>query len=183
MSKLSEEDKSLFASAIEGAKPITRKDKVFHRPSQISATQAIKQNQQADLTDNSPFSTELDTSSQVSAFESLQFQVPSLQDQTLIKLKKGRFATQWHLDLHGMIESEADQALKRFLAEAIAENQRYLIIVHGKGYNSDLTQPILKNLVNTRLRQVPQVLAFCSAQPKDGGTGAVYVLLKKTQPD
>jgi DNA-nicking Smr family endonuclease len=51
-------------------------------------------------------------------------------------------------------------------------------IIHGKGYGSNNQGPIIKPLVNKWLQQRNEILAFCSARPNDGGTGAVYVLLK-----
>ena len=57
---------------------------------------------------------------------------------------------------------------------------RHVIIVHGKGFRSQ-SKPVIKPLVNHWLKQADEVLAFCSAQPQDGGTGAVYVLLRKSR--
>ncbi len=53
-----------------------------------------------------------------------------------------------------------------------------MCLVHGKSKRPDDAKPILKNLVNQRLREYSNVLAFCSATAKDGGSGAVYILLK-----
>ena len=61
-----------------------------------------------------------------------------------------------------------------------AAGKRCVRIVHGKGLSSEGKLPVLKVKVNSWLRQKDDVLAFCSARPQDGGTGAVYVLLKKT---
>ena len=50
-------------------------------------------------------------------------------------------------------------------------------IVHGKGLGSGPRGPVLKGAVNVWLRNSAAVLAFSSARPVDGGTGALYVLL------
>jgi DNA-nicking Smr family endonuclease len=51
-------------------------------------------------------------------------------------------------------------------------------IIHGKGLRSRHKGPVIKTKVNTWLRQRDDILAFCSARPVDGGTGAIYVLLR-----
>jgi DNA-nicking Smr family endonuclease len=70
-------------------------------------------------------------------------------------------------------------AVKEFLHDCGHYNIRCARIVHGKGHGSWQKQPILKVKLSRWLRQHDAVLAFCSARPTDGGTGAVYVLIKK----
>lgn len=82
------------------------------------------------------------------------------------------------LDLHGLQSSDAKERLSEFIYQHIQQNHRVVLIIHGKGGRFG-EHPILKNLVNHWLRQIPDVLAFHSAQPKHGGTGAVYVLLRR----
>jgi DNA-nicking Smr family endonuclease len=96
---------------------------------------------------------------------------------SLAKLRQGYFAPQAELDLHGLNSAAAHRELLGFLADAVRARYRCVHIVHGKGYRSQENYPILKNKINLWLRQHPDVLAFCSAPPKDGGAGAVYVLL------
>ena len=69
-----------------------------------------------------------------------------------------------------------------FMQECRQFGYRHVIIIHGKGYRSQ-GRPVIKPMVNRWLRQDDEVLAFCSARPKDGGTGAVYVLLRKTRDE
>lgn len=96
-------------------------------------------------------------------------------------LKKGQIPWEKKLDMHGLKPVEASEKLIRFIHEASQQGLRSLLIIHGKGGRNPETAPapVLKNLVNHWLQQMPQVLAFCSALAKDGGTGAVYVLLKR----
>lgn len=100
---------------------------------------------------------------------------------TLKKLRKGKFQIEHSIDLHGMTVDAAREYLLEFLGECEADGSRHIIIVHGKGISSPDKKPVIKPMVNRWLRATPMVLAFCSAQPKDGGTGAVYVLLKKNK--
>jgi DNA-nicking Smr family endonuclease len=71
------------------------------------------------------------------------------------------------------------QALIRFLHECRGSGVRCVRIIHGKGHGSHQRKPVLKNKVNSWLHQINDVMAFCSAIPAHGGTGAVYVLLRR----
>jgi DNA-nicking Smr family endonuclease len=83
------------------------------------------------------------------------------------------------IDLHGYTKPEAEKALLLFIKTCTEKHHRVINIVHGKGSSKGERLPTLKNTVNALLQNHPTVLAFCSALPQDGGTGAVYVLLKK----
>ena len=96
---------------------------------------------------------------------------------TFRRLKKGLFAVQDELDLHGLNFLQAEILLQRFLANAHVQHFGCVRIIHGKGLQSDTSMPILKNLVNRFLRRHHDVFAFHSAPQNQGGTGAVLVLL------
>ena len=110
--------------------------------------------------------------------DSLSFCRPGIQNNVFKKLKKGQFSVDAELDLHGHTRPEAQVALARFIQVSRENNIRCVRIIHGKGYGSSNQGPIIKPLVNKWLQQRNEILAFCSARPNDGGTGAVYVLLK-----
>ena len=116
---------------------------------------------------------------EVETGEELFFARPGVPRAVLRRLRRGQFSVEAELDLHGMTVSEARSALAGFLAEARRRRATCLRVVHGKGRGSRGGQPILKVKVNHWLRQRDEVLAFCSARPVDGGTGAVYVLIKR----
>ncbi len=111
--------------------------------------------------------------------EELLFARPGLQHGLLRKLRRGQFAVRAELDLHGMTVPAARLALQDFLRACQARGDRCVRIVHGKGRGSPGRRPVLKIRLNTWLRQWDAVLAFCSARPVDGGSGAVYVLLRR----
>lgn len=94
----------------------------------------------------------------------------------LRRLKRGDYAVQDELDLHGLRAAQAEQVLRVFLAECRREGRLSLRIVHGKGLRGT-ESPVLKNLVDRVLRQRGDVLAFASTRAQEGGTGAVRVLL------
>lgn len=112
--------------------------------------------------------------------EHLSFTQPGVQRSVLRKLKSGRYSIQAEIDLHGLTVEEARKELSTFLTHA--QNQRHLCvrIIHGKGRKNSERAPRLKPAVNQWLQRNRQVLAFCSARTNDGGTGAVYVLLKRS---
>jgi DNA-nicking Smr family endonuclease len=112
--------------------------------------------------------------------EELWFCRPGLQPTLLRKLRRGQFTVQGELDLHGMTVPVARQALGDFLRERRLRGARCVRIIHGKGLGSRHRRPVLKNKVNAWLQRRDEVLAFCSARPVDGGTGAVYVLLRNS---
>jgi DNA-nicking Smr family endonuclease len=116
---------------------------------------------------------------EVETGEELFFARNGLQQKQIRKLKRGQFAVGAELDLHGMFVPAAREALAAFIMECQHENLRCVRIIHGKGLRSKHKGPVLKNMVNKWLRQHKAVLAFCSALPVHGGTGAVYVLLKR----
>lgn len=94
-------------------------------------------------------------------------------------LRRGRWSVQASLDLHGHTRDEARLALATFLAETRVKGQYCLPIVHGKGQHSPGREPVLKHLTLGWLSRRQEVLAFCQAPPRDGGSGAVLVLRRK----
>jgi len=111
--------------------------------------------------------------------ERQHFARPGVQQRLLRRLARGQLAPQDELDLHGMRVEEARRALAAFLAECRARSLRCVRVIPGKGFGSRAAAPVLKGHVDRWLRLRPEVLAFCSALPRDGGTGALYVLLAR----
>lgn len=110
--------------------------------------------------------------------EELLFSRNGVQPAMMKKLRRGQFAIEAELDLHRMTSDEARIATATFLQLAKDAGKRCIRIVHGKGLGSPDKIPVLKTKLNHWLKQRNDVLAFCSARPVDGGTGAVYVLLR-----
>lgn len=114
--------------------------------------------------------------------EYVQGIVGGLDPKLLDRLKRGDFSVQSHLDLHGMTWEEAKTAVSGFLHRAQLDSLRCVLVVHGRGHHSRDKEPVLKNqLVRwmTRSAVARTILAFCSAQPHDGGAGALYLLLRR----
>ena len=109
--------------------------------------------------------------------EELVYQRPGVQAAVLRRLRRGEYALEREIDLHGLTVTEAKQALRQFLIDALEHRVRCVRIVHGKGLRSGHRGPVLKAAASAVLRRTGAVLAYVSARPADGGTGAVYVLL------
>ena len=126
------------------------------------------------------FSDAFDTDT-VSSDETLFFARPGLQQRQLQRLKRGQLQVGAELDMHGMTAAIARNALVNFIALCSEQHIRCARIIHGKGYGSGTDAPVLKNRLNSWLRQHHDVLAFSSTQIKDGGSGALYVLLRSSR--
>ncbi|MEO0436994.1 MAG: DNA endonuclease SmrA [Pseudomonadota bacterium] len=113
----------------------------------------------------------------------LELKRPGIQNGVFRKLKQGRYPFEARLDLHRMSVVRARKEIFDFIKECRRLGLRSVMVVHGKGERSPNAAAIgvLKGYVNHWLRQLELVQAFHSALPKDGGTGAVYILLAKSE--
>jgi len=114
----------------------------------------------------------------IEAGDILSWRQASVPTHLLRRLGRGDYAIQDELDLHGCQAEQAERLLRRFLGKTIHAQHGCVRIIHGKGLGSGTNVPVLKNLVDRILRQRANVLAFHSAPPAQGGTGAVLVLLR-----
>ena len=115
----------------------------------------------------------------VTAEELLEFRRPGVSDRAFRKLRGGRVDIEAELDLHGLTLSQARQALRHFIDRCLQGRLRCVRIIHGRGLGSGSQGPVLKADVNHQLRHCEPVLAFVSAPAWDGGSGAVYVVLRR----
>ena len=166
------DEASLFSEAMQDVQPLKQNKKVRNKPARKNI-QIRSHDERANINDvfsDAPVD---------DCPEQLLYSRDGITPDTLKKLRKGKFQIDNSIDLHGMTVDAAREYLLEFLAECEADGSRNIIIVHGKGYSSPGKKPVIKPMVNRWLRAVDNVLAFHSAQAKDGGSGAVYVLLKK----
>jgi len=122
---------------------------------------------------------ELQNVTPVSSDEVLSFVSGGIQQKLMTKLKKGLYPFEGKIDLHGATVNQAGKELDDAIKDAHTHGLRCILVVHGRGKGSFDNKPALKTHVNQWLRELPQVLAFHSAQSRHGGTGALYVLLKR----
>lgn len=180
-----DDDKVLFMQAMHGVSKL--KDKNVHSPVNTAKTGKLDAAtlskraaaQGSDVGDLGAGLSDMQALLNPVAGEAyLSYKQPTLQNKIFTQLKQGKLRWYDAVDIHGCTIEEARDAMTQLLSQAKQNNETVVKIVHGKG-----SEAILKTCVNGWLRQLPEVLAFCSAPPKDGGNGAVLVLLKKTKTD
>lgn len=113
--------------------------------------------------------------------EYIEAAISGLDKRIVKKLRRGEFSVQGHLDLHGMTRDEAREKVALFIDHSYKTGKKCVLIVHGRGLGSENNIPVLKEKLRawlTRGAMGKKVLAYTSARPFDGGTGAVYVLLR-----
>ena len=113
--------------------------------------------------------------------DTLSYTAPGVQDRVLRQLRRGSSRLDAEIDLHGLNRDKARLAVSQFLAQCKAQDRRCVRIIHGKGNGSPNSGPVIKGQLDGWLRKVRDVLAFCTARPEDGGTGAIYVLLRRAE--
>jgi DNA-nicking Smr family endonuclease len=176
-SKLSDEDRELFRQEVGDVRPLSHKkthptkSRAKGRPLQ---TELDQRQVLVDMMSDAINPADIETG------EELLYVRDGIQHNVMRKLRRGKYTIQAELDLHRMTSEQARAAIVEFINRCKTTGKRCVRIVHGKGLGSFQKQPVLKGKVNHWLRQRDDVLAFCSARPEDGGTGAVYVLLRKT---
>ena len=109
--------------------------------------------------------------------EEIHYLKPGQPSRLLKRLRRGQFSIRAEIDLHQMTAAVARDAIRGFLDDAIRHDETCVRIVHGKGLGSTARGPVLKGLTEQMLRRRADVIAFSSALPAQGGTGAVLVLL------
>ena len=169
---LSEQDANLFRQTIGNVKSVDNNSILLNqgkKPKPIPRSQLEEEKER--------FKDIPVIEQQLRAEDSLSFLATGLQKNVLKKMRRGHFGLDAELDLHGLNSRDAKRQLHHFLHDCVEDGCRCIHIIHGKGYRSEGGYPILKNNLNVWLRQHNDVQAFCSASPKEGGTGAVLVLL------
>ena len=126
----------------------------------------------------STWSDELDVESLLETDDALSFRRPDIAPDVLGRLRRGQWAIQDHIDLHGLNRDQARDRLAEFVRDAVQRGLRCVRVVHGKGHGSPGRTPVLKGKVRAWLTRWNEVLAYCEALPHGGGSGAVLVLLR-----
>ncbi|MCE2027448.1 DNA endonuclease SmrA [Sessilibacter corallicola] len=116
----------------------------------------------------------------VGPMDILDFKRPGIQNGVYRNLRLGKYNIEARLDLHRYQVESARRAVYQFIQDCIQHEVRCALITHGKG-EGRAQPPILKSCVAHWLPQLPEVQAFHSAQKHHGGTGATYVMLKKSE--
>ena len=126
-------------------------------------------------------SDEFDVESLLDTDEALSFRRRGVGPEVVRKLRRGVWAIQAQLDLHGLRRDEARERLAAFLRDAVRGGLRCVRVIHGKGNGSPGREPVLKGKVRSWLVQKNEVIAFTQARAQDGGHGALIVLLRPSK--
>lgn len=123
-------------------------------------------------------SDDFDVESLLDTDAALSFRRRGVGPEVVRKLRRGVWAVQAHLDLHGLRRDAAREQLSAFFREAVRQKLRCVRVIHGKGNGSPGREPVLKAKVKAWLVQKDEVMAFAQARASDGGHGALLVLLR-----
>ncbi len=171
-----DEEQELFREAVRDVRRLAKKAERPARPKPVPETRFKRTDEQDVLKES------LGSVADPAALETgdeLSFRRNGVPETILRKLRRGEYVVEAEIDLHGLTAVESRAELREFIGNAVQRNLTCVRIIHGKGRRSGPRGPVLKNVVNLWLRQSDRVTAFGSARGVDGGSGAVYVLLKR----
>ena len=176
-SKISEKDKKLFRNTIGDIERIKDNNIIIDKPKPSSHPKRNKENELdfSHTINESGLNEDL-----VDGNDEIKFCRAGDGDSKFKRLRQGKYKIEDELDLHGMKIEEARKELAMFLEQCKHRSIFCVLIIHGKGYGSKNKSPIIKNKLNQWLRHHDMVWGFCSAQPSDGGTGAIYLCFKSS---
>jgi len=174
---VSAEDLRLFAEAIGPVRRLQGDDRIA-AATQRPAPEPLQSQADEARVPGELMHTAIDPAA-IEVGEEISYLRPGLSPKLLRQLKRGHYSIADEIDLHQMTSGVARTAIKQFLDENKRHGRLCVKIIHGKGLRSRAEGPVLKRMVDGMLRQRADVLAFASARPAEGGTGAVIVLLRE----
>jgi len=178
---MGEEESGLFRSEMSGVTPLQGEVRVVRRAAPRVAEPAAAERRAAAVREAAQGDSLSDTHLvPLDPWYVLSFKRPGVQNGVFRKLRQGRYETAAVLDLHRMTVARAREEIFDFVAESFALGLRCVSIIHGKAA-AQQGGGLLKGGVDRWLRELDVVQAFHSARPEHGGTGAVYVLLRKSE--
>ena len=169
-------EKDLFTRAIGATEPLRRKASVPLAPEPPAPIPVQHQLDEQRVLRES-LSDEFDVTTLLDVDDAMSFRRPGIGTDITARLRKGDWAIQAQVDLHGLRSDEAREALGGFIRNASKQGLRCVRVVHGKGLGSPGRQPVLKTKAQRWLIQKNEVIAFVQAKPAEGGAGALVVLL------
>jgi len=174
-------DEDLFAEEMAGVTPLGREARVRLVKERLSEDQQRERRQAAEREELAVNPLIDEGVAPLDAWHVLEFKRPGIQNGVYRKLRLGRYQVDARLDLHRLLVKQAKEEVFSFIAEAERLGLRTVLIVHGKGQSKAQGEQtaVLNGYVNHWLKELDAVQAFHSAQPQHGGTGAIYVLLRK----
>ena len=169
-------ERELFAASVGSVVPLRKRARaLIERPRPSPLPRQRERDEAAVLVES--ISDEFDVESLLETDDALSFRRRGIAPEVVRKLRRGVWAIQAQLDLHGLRRDEARERLSGFVHDARRHGLRCVRVIHGKGNGSPGREPVLKSKVKTWLVQKQEVIAFTQARACDGGAGALLVLL------
>jgi DNA-nicking Smr family endonuclease len=169
------EGAALFRGAVGDAQPLTTRAR--HTPKKAPAGKPRIEQRDKQAPPKEALSPPVETVKE-GLSDNMSFQRGSITRKIMRDLRRGKYPIQEEIDLHGCTRPEARVLLEQFIGDCARYKLSCIRVIHGKGKRSGAEGPVLKLAVNQWLREWDTVMAFCPARPSDGGSGAVYVLLR-----
>ena len=174
-----DDDLLLFQQMMGDVKPIAQDTAQHQKVHQVTEAQLARRAAAIWLSEDDPDYLSLDHAPMVKPEDIIEFKRDGVQDGVFRKLRLGKYPVQARLDLHRKTLKEARDEVVSFLKQCLRLDIRTVVIVHGKGERSN-PPALMKSFTASWLEQINEVMCFHSAQRFHGGTGAVYVLLRKS---
>ena len=177
--RLAEQERRVFELTVGPVTPLRTVNRAIHDREQPAPEPRQREaDERAVLLQ--ALSDEIDIDTLLDTDETLSFRREGIGPEVVRKLRRGHWALQAQLDLHGLRRDAAREALGEFIQDSARRGLRCVRVVHGKGHGSPGREPVLKGRVRRWLGQKYEVLAFVQARASDGGAGALIVLLTGT---
>jgi DNA-nicking Smr family endonuclease len=186
---VAEDDEKSFSDLMagEGVKPLSKSDDKVRLKSRSTSPEQSRVRKVAAVTHANQ--DDWDLVPPLGPHDVVEFKSDGIQDGVFRKLKQGAYSGDARLDLHRHTVDDAHRALSRFVRDCNQNEIRSGLILHGKGFHSRAREQNadgkeisrIKSCVVHWLKGMEDVMAFSSARPADGGTGALYVLFRKSE--
>ena len=176
-------DRELFRQAIRGIKPLKQDSQAFLYPVGNRNLTGSRREESHSLDRTSSALVDPGPDIQIGSQETLWHTQPGLPNNTARRLRRGQLPISNVLDLHGLTVNQARDTVSQFIHSSQRAHQTCVLIIHGKGGRSAGSEAVLKRHVSCWLTQIASVMAYSSAQQHDGGSGALYTLLKASRGD
>ncbi|WP_332399022.1 DNA endonuclease SmrA [Vibrio metschnikovii] len=174
------DDLELFQQMMDDVKPLAHDVAQLNKPHTITEAQLAKRQAAITLSTQEPDYLSIDCAPMLKPDDIIEYKKAGIQDGVYKKLRLGKYPLQARLDLHRKTLKQARDEVIHFIAQCIKMDLRTVLIVHGRGERST-PQALMKSFVASWLTQIDEVQCAHSAQRFHGGSGAVYLLLKKSK--
>ncbi|SHO58880.1 DNA endonuclease SmrA [Vibrio quintilis] len=177
---MSQEDFNLFQQMVQDVKPLSHDTAELKASHQATEAQLARREAAVFIHEDDQDYLSLNHAPMLKPYDVIEFKRNGVQDGVYRKLRLGKYPVQARLDLHRHTLEQARKEVIKFISQCMKMDIRTVVIVHGKGERSN-PPALLKSFIAHWMPQIDDVQCVHSAQPLHGGTGAVYILLRKSQ--